>query len=147
MKAKIKSGRPSKFGEIDMGVVEACVKKGFTDEEISKMLKITCRTFNNWKKEHSDFFQSLKDWKKEADAEVEKSLYERAKGYKCDDTHVAVIKNEVVLTPLAKHYPPDPTSMIFWLKNRQPEKWRDRTEITGKDGKDLINEVKITIVK
>jgi hypothetical protein len=24
-----------------------------------------------------------------------------------------------------KHYPPDVTACIFWLKNRQPEKWRD----------------------
>ena len=144
---KSKGGRPSKFDKIDLDIVETCIKKGFTDEEISKMLKVTCRTFNNWKKQHEEFFQSLKDWKKEADAEVEKSLYERAKGYKCEDTHVSMYNGVVTLTPLEKHYPPDPTSMIFWLKNRQPDKWRDRTEITGKDGKDLITDVKITIVK
>lgn len=28
-----------------------------------------------------------------------------------------------------EHYPPDTTAAIFWLKNRQPEKWRDRKEI------------------
>jgi hypothetical protein len=27
-----------------------------------------------------------------------------------------------------RHYPPDPTSMIFWLKNRQPQDWRDKQE-------------------
>jgi len=27
-----------------------------------------------------------------------------------------------------KQYPPDPTSAIFWLKNRQPKIWRDKQE-------------------
>ena len=28
-----------------------------------------------------------------------------------------------------EHYPPDTTAAIFWLKNRQPEKWRDKKEV------------------
>lgn len=32
--------------------------------------------------------------------------------------------------------PPDTTSCIFWLKNRQKDKWRDKTEqeVTVNDG-------------
>ena len=30
-----------------------------------------------------------------------------------------------------KHYPPDPTSMIFYLKNRRPDRWRDKQELAG----------------
>jgi len=33
------------------------------------------------------------------------------------------------LTPLTKHYPPDTTACIFWLKNRKPREWRNRTEL------------------
>ncbi|EFB1429709.1 terminase, partial [Escherichia coli] len=35
-----------------------------------------------------------------------------------------------------KYYPPDTTAAIFWLKNRQKDKWRDKVdhELTGKDG-------------
>jgi hypothetical protein len=29
--------------------------------------------------------------------------------------------------------------MIFWLKNRRPDLWKDRRELTGKDGADLIS--------
>jgi hypothetical protein len=41
-----------------------------------------------------------------------------------------------VETPLEKYYPPDTTAAIFWLKNRQKDKWRDKVdhELTGKDG-------------
>ena len=28
-------------------------------------------------------------------------------------------------------YPPDSTAMIFWLKNRQPKRWRDKKEVDG----------------
>ena len=28
-----------------------------------------------------------------------------------------------------KHYAPDATAAIFWLKNRQPDKWRDKQEV------------------
>ena len=28
-----------------------------------------------------------------------------------------------------EHYPPDTTAAIFWLKNRQPGKWRDKKEV------------------
>ena len=38
------------------------------------------------------------------------------------------LDGQIVKTDVIKEYPPDPTSMIFWLKNRQPEKWRDRVE-------------------
>ena len=47
-----------------------------------------------------------------ADAEVVHALYNRATGFRLGDTY----------------YPPDTTAAIFWLKNRQPGKWRDRTE-------------------
>jgi len=32
--------------------------------------------------------------------------------------------------------PPDPTSMIFYLKNRRPDRWRDKQEVEHKG--DLI---------
>ena len=33
-----------------------------------------------------------------------------------------------------KHYPPSETAMIFWLKNRDPENWRDRQEVEHSGG-------------
>lgn len=29
----------------------------------------------------------------------------------------------------SKHLPSDATSMIFWLKNRQPDRWNDRKQV------------------
>jgi hypothetical protein len=43
---------------------------------------------------------------------------------------------EPVYAPYREQLPPDPSSAIFWLKNRRPEEWRDKvvSELTGKDG-------------
>ncbi|MFD0965279.1 helix-turn-helix domain-containing protein [Seminibacterium arietis] len=93
-------------------------------------------TINRWKLEHSDFYESIKKGKMLADANVAERLYKRALGYEAPDVDIRVINNQIVETSLIKHYPPDPTSAIFWLKNRQPEKWRDKQvqEISGVDG-------------
>ncbi len=30
------------------------------------------------------------------------------------------------ITTIEKEVPPDVTAQIYWLKNRQPQKWRDK---------------------
>lgn len=133
MAEKKKRGRPSKFDKIDMHVVEVLAKEGYTDEQFAKLFRITHQTWNNWKKQHPDFFESLKDWKKQADAKVEKSLFERATGYSHTDTKFATHEGFITDSrEYTKHYPPDSTAAIFWLKNRQPDEWRDKSEIEHK---------------
>lgn len=138
-------GRPTKFNEKMQDRVKALALKGFTDKEMSFVLGIDEATLNNWKKAHSTFFESLKDWKAEADAAVERSLWARANGYTCPETKPQWVQDENgghwEYAEMVKHYPPDPTSMIFWLKNRQPEKWRDKQDLA------VTGDLSITIVK
>lgn len=126
-------GRRSCFGAATEKIIEILSSRGFTDVEMAQCLKITEQTFNNWKNKHPKFFESLKDWKKQSDQNVERSLYERAKGYKHPETKAQWVQDQNggrwETIDLERHYPPDPTSMIFWLKNRQPEKWRDKQDV------------------
>ena len=50
-----------------------------------------------------------------------------------------MIDGEIVRTTVRRHYPPDVTACIFWLKNRQREHWRDKVEtgVADKDGQDV----------
>lgn len=129
-----KMGAPSKKDKINRDGLRLCYERGFTDKEVALALQITERTLNNWKKKDPDFFQTLKNWKNTADQDVERSLYERACGYTCPETKpqwVPGAKGEPghwEYAEIEKHYPPDATSMIFWLKNRQPGQWRDRVD-------------------
>jgi len=112
--------------------------KGFTDKEMASVVGVTEQTFNNWKKQKPLFFESLKDWKLIADHEVERSLYERAKGYEHTETKAQFVDGDWETIDMTKHYAPDPTSMIFWLKNRKSAEWRDKAEIEVSAGKDII---------
>lgn len=35
-------------------------------------------------------------------------------------------RGKAVTEPVPTQYPADPVAAIFWLKNRQPKRWRDR---------------------
>ncbi len=109
---------------------------GATDKELADFFEVTEQTINNWKKEQIEFFESIKKGKQLADADVAERLFNRACGYVAPDVDIKVIDSQIVKTEIEKHYPPDTTAAIFWLKNRQRDKWRDKQdhEITGKDG-------------
>jgi hypothetical protein len=92
------------------------------------MFGVSETTINAWKREHEDFSDALKLGKVAADTRVEQSLYRRALGYSHDSVHISNYQGVVTQTPIVEHYPPDPTSCIFWLKNRKPAEWRDRVE-------------------
>jgi len=88
-------------------------------------------TFNLWKTVHPEFSESLKGGKDLVDAEVAAKLFHRAMGYEHEDVHVSNYQGVITVTPLVKHYPPDTTAAIFWLKNRQPQRWRDKPDEGG----------------
>jgi hypothetical protein len=112
---------------------------GSTDKELADFFEITEATLNNWKTEHPEFFESLREGKELADAKVADRLYQRALGYEHPEVHISNYQGMITETPITKVYPPDATSAIFWLKNRQRNKWRDKVEtgITDKDGNDV----------
>ena len=99
---------------------------GATDKEIAEFFSVSEQTLNSWKKKFPQFLESLKKGKAVADANVASRLYSRAIGYDAKATKFAT--NEGRITDI-EHYPPDTTAAIFWLKNRQPAKWRDKKEV------------------
>jgi DNA-binding XRE family transcriptional regulator len=103
---------------------------GATDADLATYFDVTEQTINAWKHDHPDFFLSLKQGKEEADAKVAASLFKKATGYKLKEQHIIHFEGEVTeIVEIDKEYPPDTTSMIFWLKNRQPKFWRDKQEV------------------
>ena len=112
-------------------LIEAWARNGLTDEQIAKNLGISKDTFYKYKKEYTDFSDSLKRGKEVVDIEVENALLKRALGYKYDE--VTKERNEdtgelEITKVVTKEVQPDTTAQIFWLKNRKPGEWRDRKE-------------------
>lgn len=135
-----KRGRKSDFREEYVDKVYSMTLLGLTDIQMAGVLEVSEKTFNSWKKKYPEFLQSLKG-KNEADSKVAKSLFSRAIGYDYDEITVEKKGRKVLKTTTTKkQMAPDTTAQIFWLKNRQPELWRDKqfNELTGKDGESLM---------
>lgn len=138
-------GAPSKYERKFCKQVERLCKLGATDKEIADFFEVVESTINLWKIEHPEFSESIKKGKVIADVTVADSLFKRANGYSHADVDIKMYEGEIIETKLIKHYPPDTAAAIFWLKNRQKKKWRDKIETGFTDGEG--NDVPVTIFK
>lgn len=132
-------GRPSSYKpEYCKQAYKMCLLLNATDAELAKFFEVSVDTITEWKRVHSDFSSSIKKGKEEADAKVAKRLFDRASGYKIKKT---VIDNKGTEHHIEDNVLPDVTAQIFWLKNRQPEKWRDRHQVSIEDPDKVLAEV------
>lgn len=123
------AGRPSKFKPEYVEIAKRlCENRAFTDKELADTFGVTLSTLHLWKLKHPEFSDSLKLGKAPANERVVKSLYDRAMGYSVVETDIRVVNGKIVKTEVVKHYPPDPTCLIFYLKNRLPDEFRDKRE-------------------
>ncbi|MDR3348813.1 MAG: DNA-packaging protein [Acidaminococcales bacterium] len=104
-----------------LALLRGWARDGLADKDIAGNMGISRSTLSEWKKHCSDISDALKQGKDVADRQIENALYQKAAGG-------------------------DTAAMIFWLKNRKPDKWRDRAqhEITGKDGGPVSLETETT---
>ncbi len=110
---------------------------GATDEDMATFFEVAESTINNWKNEYPDFLDSIKKGREIADANVANRLYKRAIGYIGKTTKFATFEGKITdEKEYEEYYPPDTTAAIFWLKNRQPHKWRDKREYSREDSGD-----------
>lgn len=110
---------------------------GATDMDLAEFFGVARRTILRWQVQHQGFCHSLKAGKTELDERVERSLYHRAVGYTFEAEEVFQFQGEIVRAKVEKHVPPDTTSMIFWLKNRKPEQWRDKIDMDVKGDQNI----------
>lgn len=94
-------------------------RNGATDEEIAQKLGISLRSFYEYKREFLQFSQSLKETKEIVDSQVENALLQNA------------LKGNTI-------------AQIFWLKNRRPDKWREKP-VEEKPDEDNSISVTLTI--
>jgi hypothetical protein len=140
---------------------------GATNETLAEFFGVCPATIKKWMKKYPSFGESVKRGKLMADMNVTRSLYKRAIGY----TYQQVVSESVqvpatqaasekVANPVAtflsddmedmriirvttREAIPDVRAQIFWLKNRQPELWRDKQGIDHKSGGEKMGVVTI----
>ena len=113
-------------------LLEGWARDGLTDEQIAGNIGINTSTLYDWKNKFPKISKALKKGKEVVDIQVENALLKRALGYEFQETRVEKSdKDGTKIIQTLKHIPADTTAQIFWLKNRRPDKWRDKPEIPG----------------
>lgn len=79
-------------------------RNGLTDAQVAHNIGINVATLYTWKNKYSEIDNALKETKEIVDNEVENALYKSA------------LSGNV-------------TAQIFWLKNRRPDRWREKREV------------------
>lgn len=89
-------------------LLEGWAREGLSEEQIAHNMGCAVSTLKDWKNKFPAISEALKKGKAVVDFEVENALYKSA------------MSGNV-------------TAMIFWLKNRRPDLWRDRPEAKKED--------------
>lgn len=146
-------GRPTLYRpEYNEQAFKLCLL-GATDKEIADFFDVDERTVNNWKVEHSEFFQSIRAGKRVSDMEVATSLFQttqdrvvkeqqafKTKNVFYNDEGKRIEEERIEIVEVDKVIPADFRSQQFWLKNRKSDAWRDKQEFDVKSTNILVPE-------
>lgn len=150
----------------DEGLAQIMIwrKKGLELKEIAKNMGVRPATLSDWQRDYPEIAQALKRGEEIAVQIVENALFRSAVGYKYQEVTTELVSKEVprkdkdgiemdgvtdtkeemkVTKIVEKFQAPNATSIIFFLKNHDPDNYKDRREnhISGSLGRgpDLSN--------
>jgi hypothetical protein len=132
--AKRGRGRPTCYEPKFADQAAKLCDLGATDLEIANFFGVHYTTIYEWKHVHPAFCDAIRVGKARADERVERSLYQKAIGYTVTEQTAMKYKpaqhrEAVKVVSNERHVPAETGAATFWLRNRQPERWRERSEM------------------
>lgn len=123
-----------------------CQHYGFIAEQVAQVFGVSPRTIHDWVQKHPEFRTAMQEGRDNHDVvNVEAALLKRALGYEITEvkkTHIRVsakdAEGNIVKVPATKvettvkEVPPDPKSAIFWLVNRNRDRWKLEVNMNNK---------------
>ena len=111
--------------------IQGWARDGLTEKQIAHNMGVGYSTMREWKKRFPELTQTLSKGKEVVDREVENALFKRALGYWVTETETTTFSDGTTkTTEKRRHIVPDTTAQIFWLKNRKPDEWREKNDLT-----------------
>jgi hypothetical protein len=105
-----------------------CLLLGADDQELARFFEVPPATLQAWLASVPEFAAAVRAGRALADAEVADRLWRRALGYSHDAVRIFSHQGKALEVAYTEHYPPDTAACLFWLKSRQPDRWRERIE-------------------
>lgn len=131
--------RKSKYREeYHLPWIRGLTRRGYTLEEVAEDIGVAVSTLKKWISDNEELSDAVKNARALPDIKVEDSLYKRTQGMKKTTTKTTIMSDkdgaskQTKIEVFEEDIPPDTVACIFWLKNRDPENWRDVQDITTK---------------
>lgn len=105
-----------------------CLLMGADDQELAGFFDVPPATLQEWLASVPEFAAAVYAGRTLADADVADRLWRRAIGYSHAAVRIFSHQGKALEVAYTEHYPPDTAACLFWLKSRQPERWRDKIE-------------------
>jgi hypothetical protein len=121
-------GRPSKWQDRFVDDAKRLVDLGATDEEVARFLRVQVRTLQRWKHQYPEFCRAFGAGGDAADDRVERSLYQRAIGYKQKTVKIFQHEGEPVIVPYVEIVPADVGAAKYWLASRRRKQWGEQVK-------------------
>lgn len=126
--ALIKDVPPPTTADIELCKIAASQCR--TPDEFCNFMEVDLYIFNHWVETNVYFRGAFKSWKNYADRTIEAALAKRAIGFTKKIKKDILTRAGTIETLVTEEYfPPDTAAANFWLKNRQPEEWKDTKQI------------------
>lgn len=125
--------------------IQGWARDGLIEKQIAKNMGVAESTLRNWKNVFPEIAEALRKGKEVVDREVENALFKSALGF-MQKVKKPVRIREVEYDPKSGkkiresekwvqveeeiYVPPQVTAQIFWLKNRKPDQWREKNDLT-----------------
>ena len=121
--------------------IRRLAEEGLSDAEIAAAVGVTSSQLQRWRKKHPRFRDAIDIGRREADFSVIEAVYKRATGYNVSTKKTHKLKHvdydpetgkklreyeELAEGTDVDYIAPDLRAGIFWLKNRQPERWGEK---------------------
>ena len=137
-------------------ITDLISQDNYTVEEICSLSGIHVDTYYDWLRKKSEFSEAVTRARAGYDEllvkEAKNSLLKKIKGYTVQETKTVMIdsgkpgpdgkptpkiKERIVIE---RHIQPDTPTIMFVLTNKAPDEYKNRqsTELTGKNGKELL---------
>lgn len=95
--------------------------------KIAEKIGISAKKLERMAKKNLRLSQALMYDREQTDAMVEEALLKKALGFfASEEKRVLKANGQEEVTTVSKEVPPDVSAAAAWLKNRCPQKWRDK---------------------
>jgi hypothetical protein len=115
---------------------------GSTPSELAKFFGVGGSIITMWLNRHSDFRDAVEDATKNCNVRVMERLFRQCMGYryKVERLFYDGKVGKIVKGTYTEYARPETQAMIYWLKNRMPDKWQDKP-LEGPAGEALSAEL------